>query len=372
MTCQLLVLMPLLAILGICFVWRKKIASKASEKASEKVSGRVPEKAPSVAISDLRLLAAARSWKSSLHPWTERLFWAACLLLAIAVSNPKIAENFSSTIHKLSVPRSGIALYFLLDHSGSMEETITIDGQDEKKIDLAKQAISSFIENRPNDLIGLVSFARTAQVTCPLTLQHQEVMQRLAAIVPVTEDLFNGTAIGYAIFKTVNLIVATKYFAQKQSSEQQKAHMPFIYNITNQAIIIVTDGLQSPHPEDRQHPFRSIAIDEALVYAKENGVRVYYIGVDPIFSHPDFAADVKQLREAIGETGGSFYLATRSVPIEQIFAQIDTLEKSPLPDSQFELPKEKQLSIAHFFVVAALLCIAAAISIETVFVRTCP
>lgn len=341
---------------------------------------------PSLPITLLLPFEAGQSFRVYAHHATFWLFWAALFFLIVAFSNPtRVTQEKmpQGALAKSALPREGIAIYFLLDESGSMVEkvpTVNRYGRPEsiRKIDLAKSAIIDFVEGakgldlpgRVNDLVGLIAFARVPDILCPLTLNRQEFEARLKAIEPIQEDERNGTAIGYAIFKAVNIIVATKYFAKRQEESHKEA-----YSIQNQAIIIVTDGLQSPNPADKDNPFRFMPPEEAINYAKQNDIKVFFIGVDPIFSQPEFKDDVSKLKKAIQGSGGEFFLTTSSVPIEDIFSQIDRMEKSELPPESVvagEAKRVREVPIWDLFVMLALMSLLASCLMETTIARSAP
>ncbi|MCE5294118.1 MAG: VWA domain-containing protein [Chlamydiales bacterium] len=314
---------------------------------------------------------------------SEVCFWASIFFLLVALSHPKKVDELHSTVSlaKSEIPRSGIALYFLLDESGSMTEKVTTLNDtgsrvETPKIDLAKKAILQFMNGnsglnlpgRKDDLVGLISFARVPEVLCPLTLNREEIANKLNAVQPIKDDIRNGTAIGYAIFKAVNIIVATKHFAARQ----QEAHKS-VYHIANQAIIIITDGLQSPHPDDKDNPFRFMPADEAINYAKDNGVRVFYVGIDPVLSQREFADDVAKMRKSMQDSGGELFLASTTASVESILAKIDKMEKSDLPPQVVarQNPVHEE-SLVHMFVLMAIFALGAGILLETTIVRTAP
>ena len=82
-------------------------------------------------------------------------------------------------------PTEGIAIYLILDQSGSMEEKVEAQLPNGStrlipKIDMLKEVTKTFVEARPNDMIGFVGFARGAQVLVPLTLDHQAISNQLS------------------------------------------------------------------------------------------------------------------------------------------------------------------------------------------------
>ncbi len=321
------------------------------------------------------------TWRIALALSTKWFFWASIVFLAIALSHPRLVEEVHpryATV-KNELPRSGVAIYFLLDESGSMSEKVeALNSHGSRiqtpKIDLAKQAIMEFVNGglnlpgRKDDLIGLIAFARVPEVLSPLTLNRAAIENKLKGVQPIQVDTRNGTAIGYAIFKAVNIIVATKHFAERQTEEHKG-----VYNITNQAIIIITDGLQSPHPDDKDNPFRFMPPDEAITYAKDNGVRVFYIGIDPVLSQSEYADDVAKMKKSMQGSGGELFLASTRLPIEDILSQIDRMEKSELPPevSISTLPVKEESAVG-LFIVLAMAALLVGVVLETQAARSIP
>lgn len=309
-----------------------------------------------------------RSYLASYSPY---FLWASLICVAFALMDPEIQLSKKQSATK-ALPKEGIALYYILDQSGSMQEKVKVitdtSVSEIPKIDLAKNALKKSLQDRKDDLVGLIAFARVARVMCPLTLDQDEILHKLKEIQPLESDNVNGTAIGYAIFKAVNIFVATSYFSERQKEK----HKP-VYSIASKALVIVTDGLQSPNPEDRQNPFRFMPIDEAVRYAKQNGVRVYFIGVDPIFKRDEFSHDVAEIKEAVQETGGEFFITTQEHDIDLVLSKINTLEKSALP-TKVEGAKQgdSMYRLASFFIAAALVFLAFSILLETIICRSVP
>src|SRR5262249_48328381 len=140
-----------------------------------------------------------------------------------------------------------------------------------------------FVQEHPNDLIGAISFARSAIVLSPLTLDHEAVISSIKRL-KIPQDLNQqGTVIGYAIFKTANLIAAMR----QNLSEQYKLH--------DALLVLVTDGFQDPNPLDKGRRFRTMDVDEASDYAKEQGVRVFIVNVDPSINTEKFLPNKHQM-----------------------------------------------------------------------------
>ena len=324
------------------------------------------KKGIALSFSLLALLERPR-FKLRLVFLANALFWFSLILLSFSLCDVFIWQFNQAGNEKLSIPRRGIAIYLLIDRSSSMVEPLQLNnGEKIAKIQYVKELTQQFIKERPNDLIGLIGFARRAEIVCPLTLDKEELISRLRGITPVEQDSDDGTAIGYAIFKTVNLILSTKHFAELLQEKKKPSYL-----IENQVIVLLTDGLQSPHPLDHGHPFRSIPPEEAIQYAEYNGIHLYYVGVDPVLAKDQFFHQLLSLQQAVEKTHGSFFLSSNEKPLDRIYQQIDTLEKSTLFSEQKKEHSDKQ-PCTSILLFSGLICLLIAISLETVIVRRTP
>ncbi len=328
----------------------------------------------SAAFATTRIVAGfsrrgIRAVLAGLTPW---FFWMALVFLSFALSDPIVHRKIDRTGESKPPPiRMGIGLYYLLDQSGSMKETVDVTSekgvQKIEKINLAKDAIWRDVHERKGDLVGLISFARAARVVCPLTQDLQEFIGRLKEVEPVSQESLNGTAIGYAIFKAVNIFVATDYFAKRLKEQKDPA-----YAIEQRALVVITDGLQSPHPEDRQNPFRFIPIDTAIRYAKENNVRVYFIGIDPVFRREEFTQAVNEISQATSSTGGKFFVTSQLYKIDEVLSEINTLEKGKLSKQYVSKNETRAVSLLAPCILIALVFFGSAMLLETTYCRRLP
>jgi len=338
---------------------------------------------PSIYFSNLNDL------KNPYLPHPRRAFWApncaysALLFFTLAFIDPHLQiEKKAPTSLLKRPPTEGIAIYMLLDQSGSMSEKIQAVLPHEQwgeiaKIDLLKQVTAEFIrgnpslalKGRPSDLIGIVAFARVPQVLAPLTLDHAYILDELAKLHVVQNQEQDGTAIGYAIYKTVNLIEAARHFAQDLKGQGRPS-----YEIKNSIMILVTDGFQDPNILDKDNGLRTMDPVDAAEYAKEMGIRLYIVNVEPKMSLKEFALQRKLLQRTAELTGGKFYLADSSNSLQQIYAEIDQLEKSELPDylKIIPPPSYQRLSFYPYLIALGLLALFLSITIDTIIVRKFP
>lgn len=283
--------------------------------------------------------------KSSFFP--RLLWWMAALFLILAVVD--IKKPPEKLVLSVTPPSNeGRALYLVLDQSGSMEGA---------KMNTLKTVVDTFIQGRPTDLMGIVAFARTANVLVPLTLDHSLLLDALNDLKAIQDPMRNGTAIGYAIYKTSGLIAATKQF------------MKGVYDLKGSAIVLVTDGLQDPNALDNENPLRNQDIPEAAAFAKEQGIHLYIINIDPSISLDQYTAHRNQMRKAAESTGGGFYLADTSESLKGVFDAINQLEKSTLPPIPLQPPGE---STAPFFILLSLVTFFSAVFMETTLFRRIP
>lgn len=282
------------------------------------------------------------------------------------------------------IPKKGIALYFVLDRSGSMVEKVPspFNTSSESKIDIVKKTTKRFIEGdpsmslpgRPNDLIGLIFFARGASVESPLSLDHQAILQSLDTFQHIGKQDQDGTAIGYAIYKTVNMIAATRHYEQELADKGEPA-----YTIKNSVIILVTDGMQDPNPLDKGKRLRNIDIPEAAQYAKENQVRLYMINVEPSLNTSAYSANRNIMQRAAELTGGKFYSVNSNGSLEEIYHEIDQIEKTDIPSYYNAMINKSQrpdlfrpIYLSPYFILLGLLSLLLALLLESTLLRRFP
>jgi Ca-activated chloride channel family protein len=340
-----------------------------------------PATLPSLAFSRVKSLKIS-SWRARLATFPSKLHLAALVCLMIAFIDPhllfpksKIAQQQHVLLHPL--PTEGIAIYLALDQSGSMAQPVAAIGENGEqesipKIDLLKRVTKQFILDHPSDLIGLVSFARVPRVLVPLTLDQQTLLKQLDQIQVVKNPENDGTAMGYAIFKTANLIAATRHFSQEL---QQDGHAP--YTIKSAIIIVVTDGFQDPSHLDQGNRLRTMELDDAAAYAKSQGVRLYVINIDPALATAQYAPQRRQLQAITALTGGQYYLVSDDQQLQDIYATINRLEKGTVfHEASLQAADSKtaytRFSLYPFFIFLGLGCLLAALFLDSFILKMVP
>lgn len=337
------------------------------------------------------LKKAATGWRLNWAELPRWLCYMALLFFAIAFINPRIiTPRQGQEPHQTgSEPIQGIAIYLVLDQSGSMADSVlTYDAQGNRvqkpKIDILKEVTTAFVKGdkshglagRPHDMLGIVALARSARVISPLTLDHQAILDKIAHLQVLKSPEEGGTVIGYAIFKTANMITATRHYAEEINSKKMPA-----YTIKSNVIILVTDGFQDPNLEDKNKPLRTMEVPEAAEYARQAGVKVYIIDIDPAIGGNEFEAVRTQMQHAAELTGGKYYLVEGGKGLDKIYSEIDKLEKSALPtlaETSQTLLKEQQPKyfktyyLYPIFLSLAILALLNALLLGSTLLRRAP
>ena len=274
-----------------------------------------------VEFSDVGLAReVARSSRARIGRWVWLFAVLAGALMIIGLARPQRAHS------RTEITANGIDIMLGLDVSGSMQALdFQVDGQRVNRIAVVKSVVSSFIEERPSDRIGLIAFAAAPYLVSPLTLDHDWLQQNLERVsTAVAGD--DGTAIGSAIAAAVNRLRTS--------------------NAKSKIVVLLTDGMNNTGK------ISPIAAAEA---AQAMGVKVYTIGVGVRGMAPipvrDQAGnmhlimdkvdvDEQTLQTVASTTGGKFYRATDTDSLEKIYEQINRLEKTAHTVQKFEHVEE--------------------------------
>ena len=273
-----------------------------------------------IEYSDVGLVRdVARRSRSRIGSWVWLFPLLAGALMIVGLARPQRGHS------RTEVTANGIDIVLGLDVSGSMQALdFLVDGQRVNRIEVVKSVVGKFIEERPNDRIGLIAFAAYPYLVSPMTLDHDWLQQNLERVSIGAGD--DGTAIGSAIAAGVNRLRTTP--------------------AKSKVFILLTDGMNNTGK------ISPLAAAEA---AKALGVKVYTIGVGVRGKAPipvrDEAGnlhlimakvdvDEKTLQTIAEQTGGKFYRATDTDSLEQIYEQINRLEKSAQTVQKFERYEE--------------------------------
>jgi Ca-activated chloride channel family protein len=266
---------------------------------------------PAFLYSSVRLVEGlTRLRRSRAGALLAALRWLVLMLFIVALAQPRLAKSTTE------VKASGIDIMVALDMSGSMiSEDFVLDGQRVNRFNMARSVLKGFIDQRPDDRIGLVVFASQAFIATPLTLDHDFLRENLDRLNIGTINP-NQTAIGDALSTALNQLRAVKS--------------------RSKIVILMTDGQNNAGNVD---PLTAAQAAQAL------GVKVYTIGVGkqgmapmPVGRNPFTGEQVYQnepvdidegtLQRIAQMTGGQYYRADNAKRFQQIYAEINKLEKT--------------------------------------------
>lgn len=295
---------------------------------------RIKKQQGSVKVSTLT------GFESSLFPYFRHSTFALRLIalaaLITAIARPQTSLSWQD------VTTEGIDIVISMDISGSM----LAEDFKPNRLEASKNIAMEFIRNRPYDRMGLVIFGGESFTQCPLTSDHDVLLNLFGGVQNgIIED---GTAIGMGLATAVNRL--------KDSQAKSKV------------VILLTDGVNNAG---------SIPPLTAAEIAREFGVRVYTIGIGTTGTAPTpykdqfgrtqyqdvpVRIDEETMAQISEMADGKYFRAKNNKELEQIYVEIDKLEKSKINVTDYRKKGEKFLPFA---LIAALL-----LGIEFLLTRT--
>lgn len=291
-----LVLVPLMA---VWYVWRYRKQNAALQ------------------FSNIGLFRGARkTFRQRTRPVLYVLRVVAVAALVVALARPQ------SKMSRQEMKVEGIDIVLAMDVSGSM----LAEDFKPNRLEAAKKVAGDFIAGRRNDRMGLVVFSGEAFTQVPLTIDHNVLQTQLKSL--KSGVLKDGTALGDGLATAIGRI--------KDSEAKSKV------------IILLTDGINNQGAVDPQS-----AAEIAALY----NIRLYTIGVgtqglapypfrDP-FGHVRYQNVPVELDEhlltsmAQSTRDGHYFRATNKKSLQQIFSQIDEMEKSKIDVTQYAQTKDE-------------------------------
>ena len=262
-------------------------------------------------LSSTAAIASQKAnWKVKTAWIVNALNYIVFICCVIALARPQ-TSNVSE-----SIDSEGIDIVLSMDISGSM----LAEDLKPNRIEAAKMVANNFIDQRPSDRIGLVIFSGESFTQCPITSDHGVLKTQLAAL--KSGLLQDGTAIGMGLATGVDRLRSAKG--------------------KSKVLILLTDGVNNTGLIDPMN---------ALEIAKSYGVRVYTIGVGTTGKAPypqtmpdgsvqktmmEVQIDGALLTKIANETGGKYYRATGNSALENVYKEIDRLEKTKIEINSFK------------------------------------
>lgn len=261
--------------------------------------------------------------------------WVIWLLLVIAAANPTWLDD------PISMPNEGRDIMLAVDLSGSMtEQDMAYNGQYVDRLTMVKAVLTDFIEQRQGDRLGLILFGDTAFLQTPLTRDVKTVSKMLSEA--QIGLVGRATAIGDALGLSV------KRFANKDKS--------------NRIVVLLTDG---------QNTAGNLKPEEALLLARDAGIKVYTIGVGSdnprgfsLFNMGGMSGDTIDeglLKRIAEQTGGLYFRAKDVAGLQQIYAELDKLEPISVDEQTFR----PQSSLFYLPLLIAILLISLKVMLTT-------
>ncbi len=255
-----------------------------------------------------------------------------CLVIAAlitALARPQTSLSWQD------VTTEGIDIVIALDISGSM----LAEDFKPNRLEASKEVAMDFISERPFDRIGLVVYGGESFTQCPLTTDHDVLLNLFGDIHNgLIED---GTAIGMGLATAVSRLKDSKAISK--------------------VAIVLTDGSNNSG---------AIPPVTAAEIAREFGIRVYTVGVGSngsarmpmqdqfgrtVYQNVPVRIDETTLKEIAKIADGKYFRATNKDKLEEIYKEIDQLEKSKIEVTEYKNKSEKFWPFAFLAAVFLLI-----------------
>ncbi|MCF8273046.1 MAG: VWA domain-containing protein [Flavobacteriaceae bacterium] len=292
-------------------------------------------------ISSLKGFKVTNSWLPKLKHLLFMLRLLAIALIIMALARPQTVDVSTKT-----KTTRGIDIVMAIDVSASM----LAKDLSPNRLEALKNVAGEFIKGRPNDRIGLVEYAGESYTRTPITSDKTIILRSLKDV-RYNTVIEGGTAIGSGLATAVNRL--------KDSKAKSKV------------IILLTDGVNNSGFIDPK-----IASELAVEY----GIKVYTIGLgtngtalSPIAILPngDFQygrvpveIDEALLKEIAEVTSGKYFRATNNQKLEEIYAEINKLEKTDIDEFKYYNYQEKYRPLV---ILAGLLLLIEFLLRSTIF-----
>jgi len=252
-------------------------------------------------------------------------WWVSVVLLIFSAARPQKKEM------TVGIPKEGVAIELVVDISTSMDMLMPFGTNQVTRMEVSKNVLKKFVKQSPNDLIGLITFARFADTIFPMTLSHDSLQFFIKDLVIEERENEDGTAFGDAIALAAARL---KTRGERYQDKKKKSDC----TIKSKVIILLTDGNNNC---GRHLPM------EAAALAKKWDIRLHTIAIiDPpeskIIKTPNGPVKVKkqdsmsvQILARMAEvTGGIFRQATDNKGLDEslndIYHEIDEMKKTKI------------------------------------------
>lgn len=300
------------------------------------------KQATTLKISSVKGFKTTNSILPKLKPYLNVLRLLALASLTIALARPRTVDVSNQT-----KTTKGVDIVMAIDVSGSM----LAKDLKPNRMEALKDVASNFVENRPNDRIGIVVYASEAYTKTPVTSDKAVVLEAIKSI-KYDNVLQDGTGIGMGLTTAVNRLKDSK--------------------AKSRIIILLTDGVNNAG---------FIEPETASEITKEYGIKVYTIGIGTngmamfpyayapngngfLYQMMKVEIDEKLLQTIAKNTGGKYFRATSNDKLKSIYDEINKLETSEIEELKFYDYDEK---FRPFVWIAGILLLIEILLRNTIF-----
>jgi Ca-activated chloride channel family protein len=263
-----------------------------------------------------------RTWRMHIARALPLFFLLAMALTIVALARPQTVLSHSRRSADM------IAVEMVVDISGSMEaldlSVRTPTGTKYRtRLDAVKETFSEFVDRRPDDLIGLITFGGYAVTRVPLTADHEALQHVLGGVEVPRQVYVDGQIVNQEELLTAIGDGLAMGCARLRDAEP-----------TSRIVVLLSDGESNTG---------AIAPEAGIQVAREMGIKVYTIGIGtpgrsvaPIrardifgretFGRINVSLDEKLLRRIATQTGGRYFNVRDPRGLEKALEEIDELE----------------------------------------------
>lgn len=270
------------------------------------------QQSPTLKISSLKGFQASGTFLAKLRPLLFVMRLLALSALIVAMARPRTVDVSNKT-----KTTKGIDIVIAVDVSGSM----LAKDLKPNRMEALKRVASDFVEERPNDRIGLVVYAAEAYTKTPVTSDKAVVLDAINSI-KYDNVLQDGTGIGMGLTTAINRL--------KDSKAKSKV------------IILLTDGVNNAgfiEPETASDIAEQYGIKVYTIGIGTNGMAEFPYAIAPngqfLFRMMQVEIDEKLMQNIARKTGGKYFRATSNSKLAQIYKEINKLETTEIQELRF-------------------------------------
>ena len=307
-----------------------------------------------------RLGGHGQTWRTRAARFLPLLYLAALALGVVAMARPRLLLSFTRRTADV------IAIQIVVDVSGSMEaldlSTMTPLGPKYKtRLDVVKETFATFIDKRPDDLIGLITFGGYASTLAPLTGDQAALRHVLSGVeIPKLSHDRDGNILNEDELLTAIGDALTTACARLRDAEP-----------VSKIIVLLSDGDSNAGIIDPE---------TATEAARKLGIKVYTIGIGSTGRAPVRVIDAlgretirqawvnfdeTQLRAIADKTGGVYYNVKDATGLDTALDSINQLETTRVEQNIYRQYDEKFADL----LLAAFVLLMLSVSLNMLIAR---